>query len=86
MPSCTHFKSLTKEAEPSSKVCDQCVAMGDRWVHLRSCLICGHVGCCDQSKNHHARGHWEADGHPLMRSIEPLEFWRFCFADDVLVG
>lgn len=85
MPTCSHFENLTDIAEATSKVCDQCVEMGDKWVHLRACLICGKVGCCDQSKNRHARGHWESDGHQLIRTIEPLEFWRFCFEDEVLV-
>ena len=86
MASCTHFANLIDAAHPTSSVCDECVEMGDRWVHLRSCLICGHVGCCDQSKNRHARRHWKNDGHPLIGSIEPLEFWRFCFEDEVLVS
>lgn len=85
MVSCEHFKSLTRDAKPTSRVCDQCVAMGDRWVHLRTCLICGQVGCCDQSKNRHARAHWESQNHPLVQSAEPLEFWRYCFEDDILV-
>lgn len=84
MSRCVHFKNLTTLVEPTSKVCEQCVEMGDTWVHLRSCLICGQVGCCDQSKNRHARKHWETDQHPLVRSIEPLEFWRYCFEDDVM--
>jgi uncharacterized UBP type Zn finger protein len=81
---CQHFDSLESAAEPASKVCEQCVAMGDTWVHLRSCLHCGTVGCCDNSKNQHARKHWEADGHPLIRSAEPGETWRYCFPDQVL--
>lgn len=82
---CQHFNDLEEAASPSSDVCDQCVALGDRWVHLRSCLICGTVGCCDNSKNRHARKHWENDEHPLIRSIEPGETWRYCFPDSVLV-
>jgi uncharacterized UBP type Zn finger protein len=82
---CHHFKELEKDANPTSRVCDQCVESGDRWVHLRSCLICGQVGCCDNSKNQHARKHYETAGHTLIRSIEPLEFWRYCFEDQVLV-
>lgn len=82
---CHHFRELTTVAEPTSDVCDQCVAAGDRWVHLRSCLICGQVGCCDNSKNKHARKHYEDREHMLIRSIEPLEFWRYCFEDHVLV-
>lgn len=82
---CEHLQQLETAAEPTSKVCDRCVELGDTWVHLRSCLICGTVGCCDNSKNRHARKHWEEHRHPLIRSIEPLEFWRYCFADQVLV-
>ena len=82
---CQHFDELTSPVDPMSDVCDQCVAMGDTWVHLRSCLICGTVGCCDNSKNRHARKHWEAHQHPLIRSIEPGESWRFCFADNFVV-
>ncbi|MFP3883159.1 MAG: UBP-type zinc finger domain-containing protein [Actinomycetota bacterium] len=82
---CEHFEQLEKVADPTSDVCDRCVEMGDTWVHLRSCLICGTVGCCDSSKNRHARKHWEEHGHPLVQSLEPLEFWRYCFADQVLV-
>jgi CPA2 family monovalent cation:H+ antiporter-2 len=79
---CQHFEELTSPVDPTSDVCDQCVAMGDTWVHLRSCLKCGTVGCCDNSKNRHARKHWEAHQHPLIRSIEPGESWRFCFPDN----
>ena len=82
---CAHLENLTIVAEPGSTGCDQCVAMGDTWVHLRSCLDCGQVGCCDNSKNRHARGHWEQHNHPLVTSIEPGESWRYCFDDDVMV-
>lgn len=81
---CDHLKNLTDVAEPTSDVCDRCVEMGDTWVHLRSCLVCGLVGCCDNSKNRHARAHFEADGHPIIQSIEPGESWRYCFADHFL--
>jgi uncharacterized UBP type Zn finger protein len=83
-PTCDHLGQLTEIATPKSTVCDRCVAMGDTWVHLRACLECGMVGCCDQSKNRHARQHWEQDGHPLVQSIEPGETWRYCFADHFL--
>lgn len=82
---CEHLDNVTTVAEPGSTGCEQCIAMGDTWVHLRSCLDCGLVGCCDNSKNRHARGHWDQFGHPLVTSIEPGETWRYCFADDVLV-
>lgn len=84
-PTCHHFERLKDVADPKSNVCDQCVAMGDTWVHLRSCLDCGAVGCCDNSVNRHARGHYETQGHPLIRSIEPGETWRYCFQDHFLV-
>ena len=83
--SCEHFDALTDVTDPSSDVCTLCVEMGDSWVHLRSCLGCGMVGCCDNSKNTHARKHSEIHGHPLIQSIEPGESWRYCFPDHVLV-
>jgi CPA2 family monovalent cation:H+ antiporter-2 len=70
--------------EPTASVCEQCVEQGDRWVHLRACLTCGAVGCCDASKNRHARKHWEGTHHPVIRSIEPGESWKFCFEDLVV--
>lgn len=82
---CYHFEHLESEADPTSDVCDQCVAMGDTWVHLRACLTCGQVGCCDNSKNRHARKHWEEQNHPLVKSIEPGETWKYCFPDHFLV-
>lgn len=81
---CEHFEQLKTVADPASDVCDQCVEMGDTWVHLRSCLSCGAVGCCDSSKNQHARKHSQEHDHPLVRSIEPLEFWRYCFPDQLV--
>ncbi len=59
--------------------CPACIEMGDTWVHLRFCLNCGAVGCCDDSKNHHAREHAAAGGHPVIRSKEPGEFWAYCY-------
>lgn len=84
LASCEHLENLVDVAEPTSTVCDQCIAMGDTWVHLRSCLVCGAVGCCDNSKNRHARKHWEEQGHALIRSLEPGDTWRFCFEDQVI--
>jgi uncharacterized UBP type Zn finger protein len=82
---CEHFEELETVADPHGSVCRECIEMGDTWVHLRSCLGCGHVGCCDNSKNRHARRHWEQHNHPLIQSQEPGESWRYCFADRVLV-
>lgn len=81
---CKHFESLAAVAEPTSTVCDRCIEMGDTWVHLRACLECGAVGCCDNSKNRHARKHWEQEGHPMIRSLERGETWRYCFADTLV--
>jgi uncharacterized UBP type Zn finger protein len=78
---CYHFRHLETMAEPDSDVCESCVALGDTWVHLRSCLVCGAVGCCDNSKNRHARRHWEEHTHPVIQSLEPGETWKFCFPD-----
>ena len=78
---CFHFRRLETLAEPRSDVCESCVAAGDTWVHLRSCLVCGVVGCCDNSKNRHARKHWEERDHPVIRSLEPGETWKFCFPE-----
>jgi uncharacterized UBP type Zn finger protein len=82
--SCSHIAGLHPVA-PTSRVCDQCVAMGDRWVHLRACLICGQVGCCDQSKNKHATKHFHQSGHPLIQSIQPGEDWIWCYVDELMM-
>lgn len=63
--------------------CDTCLAEGGHWVHLRMCMTCGQVGCCDSSPGQHARKHAAAEGHPIVRSIEPGEWWSYCFVDDV---
>jgi hypothetical protein len=65
--------------------CEDCLKLGDSWVHLRLCLVCGHVGCCDSSKNRHATGHSHESGHPLVGSIEPGEAWRYCYVDEVMM-
>jgi uncharacterized UBP type Zn finger protein len=85
MKQCTHLEGI-KVTETRKHVCEDCVKTGDRWVHLRMCLSCGHVGCCDSSKNHHATKHFEATGHPLVRSIEPGERWVWCYADQIMVA
>jgi uncharacterized UBP type Zn finger protein len=68
---------------PSARGCEECLRTGDDWVHLRICLTCGHVGCCDSSKNRHARAHFHGTGHPVMRSIERGDRWAWCFVDEV---
>jgi uncharacterized UBP type Zn finger protein len=62
--------------------CEDCLKIGARWVHLRICLSCGHVGCCDSSPNRHATAHFRATGHPLITSGERGENWAYCYADD----
>jgi uncharacterized UBP type Zn finger protein len=82
---CTHLKQVS-HTQPAQHVCEECTKMGDPWVHLRMCLICGQVGCCDSSKNKHATKHYHAVGHPLIRSIEPGERWMWCYVDELAVG
>jgi len=81
---CTHLLGATI-AEPRGRGCEECLATGGRWVHLRYCLECGHVGCCDNSPGRHASGHFTQTGHPVMQSFEPGEDWRWCFVDEVYI-
>lgn len=76
----THFGEI-RVTETDKRVCEECAKTGDSWVQLRMCLICGHVGCCDSSKNKHAARHFHKTHHPLMRSIEPGEAWVWCYVD-----
>ena len=79
---CTHL-NLVKTSEPTGEGCEECLAMGDTWVHLRLCRTCGHVGCCDSSRNKHATKHFHATRHPIMTSLERGEDWSWCFIDEV---
>jgi uncharacterized UBP type Zn finger protein len=79
---CKHL-GMIHNVQPQTKGCEECLKMGDTWVHLRLCLVCGHVGCCDSSKNKHASKHFAATGHPVMRSLEPGEDWGWCYVDQV---
>ncbi len=83
--SCAHASEIRDVVAESLNTCPECVAAGDRWVHLRVCLVCGHVGCCDNSRNRHARRHYHATGHTVIQSLEPRETWRYCYADDTLL-
>ena len=74
------------QIESSAQGCEDCLKTGDGWVHLRICLTCGHVGCCDQSKNKHATQHFHTSGHPLIQSYEPGEDWVWCFLDEVVLA
>jgi uncharacterized UBP type Zn finger protein len=81
---CSHTDQI-RDVEASAQGCEDCMGMGETWVHLRQCLICGYVGCCDQSPNRHATEHFHATEHPIIRSSEPGEDWRWCYVDEVLV-
>jgi uncharacterized UBP type Zn finger protein len=84
MARCTHLDAVTiTELPEAADGCVDCLATGDPWCHLRICLSCGHVGCCDDSPNRHASAHAAASGHPLIRSIQPGEDWSWCFVDEV---
>ena len=82
---CTHLDQI-KVTETDKRVCEECVRLGDTWVHLRLCMTCGHVGCCDSSKNKHATKHFRQTEHPLVRSIEPGESWMWCYVDEMYPG
>ena len=82
---CTHLDQI-KVRETHKHICEECVKTHDTWVHLRMCLVCGHVGCCDSSKNKHATRHFHATEHPLIRSIERGESWVWCYVDSKAVG
>ena len=79
---CQHVKNL-KPVEPRAEGCEECLEMGDSWAHLRLCMSCGHVGCCDSSKNKHATKHFRATEHPLIQSFQPDEDWIWCYIDQV---
>ncbi len=82
---CNHIRTI-RVTKTNKSVCEDCVKTGDSWVHLRMCLVCGHVGCCDDSKNKHATEHFRRTRHPLMRSAEPNESWVWCYVDEVMPG
>jgi uncharacterized UBP type Zn finger protein len=79
---CPHLAAIA-DVVPSADGCEDCLAIGSDWVHLRLCMICGHVGCCDDSPNRHATRHFQATNHPIMRSFEPGETWGWCFVDQL---
>jgi hypothetical protein len=81
-PACTHLDQVQK-VDPSGDGCVECLADGGRWVHLRVCMTCGHVGCCDSSPGKHATAHYHSAGHPLVQSYEPGEDWWWCYQDNV---
>ena len=81
---CTHLSEI-REVTPSAPGCEDCLRAGDTWFHLRICLTCGYVGCCDTSKNKHATKHFHAVGHPIVASKQPGEDWAWCYVDQVFL-
>ena len=85
-PSCTHLDTVKVTELPASvDGCEECLRDGGVWLHLRICLECGHVGCCDDSPNRHASAHNASSGHPIIRSLQPGEVWSWCYVDEVLM-
>jgi uncharacterized UBP type Zn finger protein len=80
---CTHLDQIRPVAPRTPNGCEECLKIGSDWVHLRLCLECGHVGCCDSSPNKHAARHFHHTRHPIMRSFEPGETWGWCYIDKV---
>ena len=78
--SCAHLSEIQTRAA-NTEGCEACLKLGDSWVHLRVCMICGKTGCCDSSKNKHATRHFMETGHPIVRSKEPGESWGWCYVD-----
>ena len=85
MSECTHMRTVpVPEPECGTEGCEECLKIGQEWVHLRKCLECGHIGCCDASIGKHATKHAEATGHHVIRSAEPREEWRYCYYDGTM--
>ncbi len=80
-----HLRLVRPVGPPTTAGCEECLRLGTPWVHLRQCLTCGEVGCCDSSPMRHAHAHAATTGHVIVRSIEPGENWRWCYADDQFV-
>ena len=82
MLECDHVDQV-REVTPSADGCEDLLRTGGQWVHLRLCMICGHVGCCDNSPHKHATAHFRKTGHPIIRSFEPGEDWGWCYVDEL---
>ena len=82
---CSHLESIETVTQAARRECEECVKIGSRWVHLRTCQTCGTTRCCDSSPNRHASKHAHASGHPVVASAEPGERWLYCFPDDAFV-
>ena len=82
---CRHVEQARDVKPRTPDGCEECLAIGSDWVHLRLCLTCGHVGCCDSSPNRHATAHYHATDHPIIKSFEAGENWGWCYVDEVLI-
>ncbi len=81
---CTHLGTIERLEVPNEVAgCEECLALGMTWVHLRMCQECGHIGCCDNSQGKHATAHFTQTGHPIIRSAEPGEDWSWCYLDEI---
>jgi uncharacterized UBP type Zn finger protein len=85
MAACTHLDQVELlEAPAEIPGCEDCLKIGGRWVHLRMCQTCGHVGCCDNSPHRHATAHFHSSAHPIIRSVQPGEDWSWCYVDELM--
>ncbi|WP_119458963.1 UBP-type zinc finger domain-containing protein [Rhodospirillaceae bacterium SYSU D60014] len=83
-PKCAHV-GQARDVTPSAEGCEDCLRIGATWVHLRICMTCGHVGCCDSSEHKHATQHYRATDHPIVKSHERNEHWAWCYVDEILL-
>jgi uncharacterized UBP type Zn finger protein len=83
---CAHVGQLHPVVPSADHACEDCLREGTRWVHLRMCLECGHMGCCDSSPRQHATAHWHSTQHPVIRSAEQGEEWAWCYADSLVLA
>ena len=84
-PGCTHVRAISTVKQPLRHECEECVKIGSKWLHLRTCQTCGGTRCCDSSPKRHASAHAHATGHPVIASAEPGERWLYCYPDDAFV-
>jgi uncharacterized UBP type Zn finger protein len=84
--SCRHLAGLSAIDPSTTEGCEDCLRTGSSWVHLRLCMACGHVGCCDSSPNRHATAHFHEAGHPVVQSFEPGERWAWCYVDETMIS
>jgi uncharacterized UBP type Zn finger protein len=85
MQKCTHLDLIRPVAARTPQGCEECLKTGMHWVHLRLCMTCGHVGCCDNSIGKHATAHFHSSGHPVIKSFEPGEDWAWCYLDELFI-